>query len=150
MVFLYMPTSPDSDSRGLWEVQSIASPRYMDSCPRDGAIIKGVIVRGYRNFFKRACEVKTPWGAPALDKDVVRRMLPDAFGVTRGDSARLRARKKAMEETEVQRVHDRQRWQTLNGDQLAVMTDDPSYRREARKAEEAAWKRGDAELGAPR
>lgn len=150
MVYLYMPTCPDSDARGLWEVQSISSPRYMWDCPRDGAIIKGTITRGYRNFFQRACKVKTPWGAPALDPKVVKRMLPDAFRITRGDSARLRARKKAMEETEVQRKHDRQRWKSFNGDELAQLIDDPAYRRETRKAEELAWKPGDPELGAPR
>lgn len=150
MVYLYMPSCPDSDSRGLWEVQSISSPRYMVHCKADGTLIKGVITRGYRQFFQRACKVKTPWGGYALDRDVVKRMLPDAFKVNRGEGKRLREQKRRMEETEVQRKHDRQRWKSFNGDELAVLTDDPSYRREARKAEELAWKPGDPELGAPR
>jgi hypothetical protein len=143
MVYVELPLHPDSDECGLWEIQSIVSPRYSDRCPRDGMLIRGVICRGYREFFRRACKVRLPTGRMAFDVEVVRKKLPDALKVTKGDMKRLREKHDRERMTDEARIAQKVNWRAFDNVDVEELIDAPAYRAEKAKELKRLWKPGD-------
>jgi hypothetical protein len=107
MVYLYAPESPDSDKRGLWEICSIASPRFFNACPAESRLVNGSILRGYQAFFEMACKMRSPFGGPCLDAKIVSRYIPDAMAWRRGHDNALKRKRDDEARTEIQKKHEK-------------------------------------------
>lgn len=80
MAYLYIPSHPDSDKRGLWELGAVASPTFFKYLPQKDVIdADGDWVRGYGSFFRRLSRARDPRGRMVFYKKDIKALIPNAY-----------------------------------------------------------------------